>query len=110
MDSRVVQTWQQVRDECRRDYVDLCTVPGWLPDALRQSQECIPLSMQIVDSLLSDPEIIVGQFRDRVFEPWTLSASEAYDRIQGEWQALDRLPNISEICWFTENTFHLTNR
>jgi len=106
MDSRVVQTYQQVRDECGRDYVDLCTIPGWMPETLRQSNECIPLSMQIVDALLSDRDVIVGQFRDKTFERWDMPASEASARIRREWLALGRRVNLGDICWFTERQFH----
>ena len=106
MDLRVAETHREVRAECSRDYVDLCTIPGWMPDSLRQSEECIPLSMQIVDALLGDPAIIVGQFRERRFEPWEIPATEASARIRREWEALGRRVNLGDIRWFTERAFH----
>jgi hypothetical protein len=39
------------------------------------------------------------------FVPWDESGEEALTRIDREWRALGRDPNIPDICWF-ENTQH----
>ena len=71
--------------------------------------------MQIVDALLGDPAIIVGQFRERRFEPWEIPATEASARIRREWEVLGRRVNLatsagSRSAHSIRNAIHLTNR
>ncbi len=35
------------------------------------------------------------------FEPWSLGPSAVIDRINSEWNALGREPNIGEVVWFS---------
>jgi hypothetical protein len=37
----------------------------------------------------------------RHFASWDLLSAQAVARIEKEWSALGRLPNIGEVAWFT---------
>jgi len=37
---------------------------------------------------------------DGGFDSWSLNAEEAMERIETEWRALGRDPNIWDVCWF----------
>jgi hypothetical protein len=104
MKPRLVSAAKEIRDECGRDYVGLWWLPGTILQHIPDSTEAErkQLSLEIVEALLADPKITVGQFRDRVFQPWSLQPAEAYNRISREWCDLGREPNLGEICWFVE--------
>ncbi len=38
---------------------------------------------------------------DGAFAPWSSAADDSVRRIDREWQALGRDPNIPDICWFS---------
>lgn len=88
--------------ESAEDYVGLWTIPRQLrlyseeTDELKLRRK----TLQIIEELLNDELIQPGQFKDRNFELWKLSPVETIARIEAEWDALGRDPNIGEIVWF----------
>jgi|SRR5437870_9143131 len=112
MDPRIVEAAKDLRRECAEDYVGLWCLPSQILHYVKlpPGVERKALSLEIAQQLLSDPDIIVGQFHKLEFQPWNLSARNSYDRISREWDALGKEPGLGDICWFTENAFHLTNR
>ena len=72
-----------------------CPEIGW--DGVRMH------GLDVVQRLLSDPRVCAGRPSVTVargFDAWPLTASESIERIAREWEALQRSPNIDEICWF----------
>jgi hypothetical protein len=61
------------------------------------------LTLQLVRKLLEVGEMHVGHPAPdgRHFVSWRVSPKEAVLRIEEEWSALGREPNIGEVAWFT---------
>jgi hypothetical protein len=38
------------------------------------------------------------------FKEWSMTSTEALDRIAREWKALGRSPNLGEICWLSNTS------
>lgn len=57
--------------------------------------------LESTSGLLKAGYIRAGVPKGRVdFDPWNLSPEEAIERIEREWDALGREPDIGEIVWF----------
>lgn len=61
------------------------------------------MTLRLVRSLLQERGMQVGQPAQdgRHFVPWNLPPDQAVNRIEKEWTALGREPNIGEVAWFT---------
>ena len=61
------------------------------------------MTLGLVQDLLQDGLVRVGfpTLDGRGFEPWSLEPGEVTYRINLEWDALGREPNIGEVVWFT---------
>jgi hypothetical protein len=61
------------------------------------------LTLELVNRLLAERGMQVGHPTPdgRQFVPWALSPDEAIDRIEKEWAALGREPDIGDVAWFT---------
>lgn len=96
----------EIRDailaELPEDYVGL----WWIPKHLREdfgvsnAEELRVLTLDLAASVLSEPGVVFGQFSGGEFHHWNESAIETLARIEREWQALGREPNIGDIGWF----------
>jgi hypothetical protein len=53
---------------------------------------------------LSDPGVVFGQFSGDAFHHWPETRADVGDRIEREWRALGREPNIGDIGWFDLKT------
>jgi hypothetical protein len=56
--------------------------------------------VQVAAYLLADGAIVMGQFRDGVFEPWAGDTAGQLERLRDELRQLGRAPDIGEIGWF----------
>jgi hypothetical protein len=65
-----------------------------LPDPVRQE------TIQIVNDLLSEELIEVGNPNGPEFVRFSWSVPELIDYIESEWNKLGRTPDVGEICWF----------
>lgn len=92
-------------DECHEDHVGLWEVVNAARFDLgaQNPTETRSLTLQLVRSLLAQRGMQVGHPAPdgRQFISWNLPADEAVQRIEQEWSALGREPNIGEIAWFT---------
>src|SRR5215213_8848177 len=92
-------------DECRDDHVGLWEVVSAVRHDLGcdDPAEARGLTLRLVRQLLQERGMRVGHPAPdgRHFVPWGVPASEAMDRIEREWSALGRDPNIGEVAWFT---------
>ncbi|SRR5579871_1383804 len=96
---------QSLADECRQAHVGLWEVVNAARFDLgaRNPSETRSLTLQLVRGLLAERGMQVGHPAPdgRHFVSWDIPAEEAVRRIEQEWSALGREPNIGEIVWFT---------
>jgi hypothetical protein len=74
-------------------------MPSGSPDEIRRA------TLTAVRDALAGGHVVAGQFADHdvetvAFSPWNVSADEAVARIDREWAALGREPNLGDIVWF----------
>jgi hypothetical protein len=96
---------ESLAEECRADHVGLWEVVHAVkfdmdvtdPGKVRE------LTLRLVRQLLQEHGMKVGQPAPdgRSFLAWDLSPDEAIDRIEQEWSALGREPDIGELAWLT---------
>lgn len=96
---------ESLAEECHTDHVGLWEIV----DAVRfdlgstNALEIRALTLRLIRRLLSERGIQVGHPAPdgRHFVSWDLPPDEALSRIEKEWSALGREPNIGEVAWFT---------
>ena len=91
--------------ECRDDHVGLWELVNAAHFDLgsSDSDRTRQLTLALVRRLLNEPGILVGHPAPdgRHFVAWDLTPDEAFHRIEREWSALGRDPDIGEVAWFT---------
>ncbi len=96
---------ERLTEECRVDHVGLWEIVNAVQLDLGATDpvEIRALTMQLVRSLLQDRGIVVGHPAPdgRHFVAWNVVPEAAVRRIEEEWSALGREPDIGEIAWFT---------
>jgi hypothetical protein len=75
------------------------SMPSLTPEKARLA------TIDVIRGALSQETVLAGEFTSRdadtlVFSPWMLSTDEAVLRIEQEWLALGREPELGEIVWF----------
>jgi hypothetical protein len=92
-------------EECREDHVGLWRIVNAARFDLGSVNptETRALTLRLARSLLAEPGMQVGfpAPDGRHFVPWDLPPDLALSRIEKEWSALGREPNIGEVAWFT---------
>jgi hypothetical protein len=105
----------EVLKECKEDHVGLWSIIWRIRYALNNGEYPSPegdradplevrrLTLRLVQELLEAGLLQAGSPTPdgRGFEPWSLGPRETLARIESEWDALGREPNIGEIVWFT---------
>lgn len=101
--------------ECKEDHVGLWEVvwstrfllnreepPGGDKDHAAQ-EDVRRMTLRVLKELLEEGLVQAGfpAPDGRGFQPWPMPPSEVVARVQSEWDALGREPNIGEIAWFT---------
>ena len=94
-------------EEGQSDVVGLWTVL-WQVRAELPSltvQEAKAATLAVIRDALDRVEVVVGEFREQDFEAtsficWQTPVPDAIRRIDSEWVALGRDPNLGEIAWF----------
>lgn len=89
--------------EAAEDHRGLWIFPWSLREefGIEDHEERRRITLRMVSDLLGAGLLRAGFPKGRLdFEPWTLSADEAVKRIEREWDALGREPDIGEIVWF----------
>jgi len=92
--------------ECEDDWVELWWILAKLRKAYGENfnqEKMRELTLEIVADLLVSGKIEAGwPTAEGGWEPWKLSPAAVLARIEAEWDALGKDPNIgSEIVWFT---------
>jgi hypothetical protein len=92
-------------EECREDHVGLWRIVNAVRFDLgsTDSVHTRTTALRLVRSLLQERGVQVGHPTPdgRHFVPWDLPPDQAVRRIEAEWAALGREPNIGELAWFT---------
>ena len=92
-------------EECREVHVGLWRIVKAvrLDLGFTAPEEVRAAALGLVRTLLCERGIRAGfpAADGRNFLPWELAADQALSRIDEEWRALGRDPNIGEIAWFT---------
>ena len=92
-------------EECHEDHVGLWEIVNAVKFDLGSGNptQTRALALQLVRRLLNEPGMQVGHPAPdgRHFVSWGLPPDEAVRRIEQEWSALGREPNIGEVAWFT---------
>jgi len=96
---------ESLAEECHVDHVGLWEIVDAVRSDLGSTNaaETRALTLRLVRRLLSERGMLVGHPAPdgRHFVPWDLSPDQAMSRIEKEWSALGREPNIGEVAWFT---------
>lgn len=94
-------------EEAQSDVVGLWAVLWQVKNEFRSlsSEEAKAATLEVVRDALSRGEIVVGEFvggdtETTSFIPWEMSLTDALHRIESEWGALAREPNLGDIAWF----------
>lgn len=92
-------------EECQEDHVGLWRIVNAVRLDLGSSNpgETRTMTLRLIRSLLYERGMQVGHPASdgRHFVAWDLPADQALSRIEKEWSALGRDPNIGEVAWFT---------
>src|SRR6266446_5162777 len=96
---------ESLAEECHEDHVGLWRIVNAVRFDLGATNpsETRALTLRLVRSLLHERGMQVGHpaADGRTFVPWDLPSDQAVSRIEKEWLALGREPNIGEVAWFT---------
>jgi len=94
-------------EEAQSDVVGLWAVLWRVKNELPSLslEEAKAATLEVIHDALSREEIVVGEFggedkETTSFIPWQASLTDALLRIEREWVALGREPNLGEIAWF----------
>lgn len=103
--TKLTASAEAVLAELRDDHADLWKLL-WIVKAEAELDEAMPKtvrqeSLAVIAALLEGGYVHPGAPRGREsFSPWPLDATDALARIEREWDALGRDPDIGEIAWF----------
>jgi hypothetical protein len=96
---------ESLAEECHEDHVGLWRIVNAVRFDLGSTDpsKTRELTLRLVRSLLGERGMQVGQPTPdgRQFVSWRISPEQAVRRIEQEWSALGRDPNIGEVAWFT---------
>jgi hypothetical protein len=96
---------EHLAGECHVDHVGLWEVVDAVKFDLGSTDpsETQEMTLRLVRGLLQDRGMQVGHPAPdgRHFIPWDMAPEQALSRIEKEWAALGREPNIGEVAWFT---------
>ncbi len=59
------------------------------------------LSGETIRTVLREGLMTAGDVTHAGFCPWNISGEQAIERIERDWTALGRGPNLGEICWLS---------
>src|SRR5207245_3328951 len=104
-DVKLEDLLQSLLEECRDDHVGLWRIVKAvrLDLGCRTPIEIRTMTVGLIRRLLEEHGALVGHptADGREFVPWNLPPDQAVSRIEKEWSALGRDPNIGDVAWFT---------
>lgn len=94
------QILEDVLAECRDDYVGLWSIVRKVKNWKKDASQILSATMSIVDELLRNHDVVAGTFEQATFCIWSQPIESILRKVEGEWRALGRDPDIGEIVWF----------
>jgi hypothetical protein len=92
-------------EECRQDHVGLCEIvrAAQLDLGAADPMQTRAVTLQLVRDLLSERKVQAGYPTPdgQRFVAWEGTPAEVLRRIERDWAALGREPDIGEVVWFT---------
>jgi hypothetical protein len=92
-------------EECHVDHVGLWEVVNAAHFDLgaEDAAQTRDMTLSLVRGRLCERRMLVGFPAEdgQHFDPWNLPSEQAIRRIEEEWTALGREPDIGEVAWFT---------
>ncbi|HZT78802.1 MAG TPA: hypothetical protein VFA26_01160 [Gemmataceae bacterium] len=106
------QLKMEILQECKEDHVGLWAILFAVRQGLAgergqsagvDPQEARRITLELIREFLQSGLIQAGfpTPDGRGFTPWRMAPDEVLTRVNAEWDALGREPNIGEIVWFT---------
>jgi len=65
----------------------------------RDEDHVMASALQLLDRLLTDDQIRIGDVTDTGFAPWPMSTDSILVRIRATWLALDCQVRPGDVCW-----------
>ena len=65
----------------------------------KDAPENLPRSLDLIDELLNDGVMDIGNLAHKRVTPWGVTVEEALKRVRQGWATLGRDPNFGEVCW-----------
>jgi hypothetical protein len=107
--TKIDQIGRVLVEETRTDTVGLWAVlwqvkhemPALTPDETKQA------TLIVIRKALLEERVVAGNFVDedddnKAFVVWPSSAEDSIARIDREWTALGREPNLGDVVWFVD--------
>jgi hypothetical protein len=92
-------------EECHEDHVGLWRVVNavHIDLGITNPTEARTMTLRLIHSLLNECGMQVGRPTPdgRHFIGWDIRPDQALERIEKEWSALGREPDIGEVAWVT---------
>jgi hypothetical protein len=106
-EGRIQQIRRALVEEGQSDVGGLWAVLGQVKAEMPSwtAEESKKATLEVIRDALNREELVVGEFREHdgkttSFTPWQVSVTDALRRIDAEWVALGREPNLGDIAWF----------
>jgi len=91
------------RRECAEDFVGLWQISRALGAGATRAEHAEEI-IAVVNAMLDDDTVAIGQFKDGEFVEWKDPHGEIMDRLRCELIALDRKPTIGEVAWLVQRS------
>jgi hypothetical protein len=75
------------------------SVQQYVEPTIAAADEVQDLVILVIEKLLAEHLVEIGDLHGLDFHPWSISDREALTRVRTAWHALGRDPSIGEVCW-----------
>lgn len=62
-------------------------------------QEVLSLSVNTIRAVVTEGLMQLGDVTDGGFFEWDLEQEAAIEKVERDWSALGRLPDLGDVCW-----------
>lgn len=67
-------------------------------------EEILETALRIIRSVVDEGLMQLGDVTDDGFFEWDLTPEEAIERVEREWRALRRPPDLGDVCWLANTS------
>lgn len=75
---------------------------AWLAKSVGSAvtdQEVLNLSIHTIRAVVTEGLMQLGDVTDGGFFEWDLTPEASIEKVERDWNALGRLPDLGEVCW-----------